>query len=208
MNKAPAPTGLSACRRCGTCCRKGGPALHIPDRPLIERGALPLRYLVTIRKGEKVHDPVRGGVRPVSAEFIKVKGGPKEWTCTFFDERASRCRIYANRPLECRLLKCWDTADLEEMYARDRLARRDVLENVTGLWDLVTAHEARCDVNNLAKLIERIGSKGDPRRRRAVAEIVGYDHHLRRLVVEKSRIDPAILDFLFGRALESTLKQL
>jgi hypothetical protein len=31
----------TACRRCGTCCRKGGPALHREDRHLVVDGLIP-----------------------------------------------------------------------------------------------------------------------------------------------------------------------
>jgi ribosomal protein L31E len=43
------------------------------------------------------------------------------------------------------------------------------------------------------------------RTEKAIAEILNYDRHLRQLVVEKSQIDPEILDFLFGRPLEKIL---
>ena len=47
------------CRRCGTCCEKGGPALHGEDRPLVDRGQVPARCLFTIRAGEPVRDDMR-----------------------------------------------------------------------------------------------------------------------------------------------------
>jgi Fe-S-cluster containining protein len=193
------------CRRCGTCCRKGGPAFHLADRPLIEKGTIPLRYLFTIRKGERVKDPIRGVVRPLSTELIKLKGSANTWTCTFFNEGDFSCRIYTDRPLECRLLKCWDTADVEEVTAIDCLTRRHLLEGVAGLWDLVAEHEARCDCEKLAEMMAHLKKKRQKRTENAVAEMLNYDRHLRRLVVEKSRIDPEILDFLFGRPLEKIL---
>lgn len=194
-----------SCQRCGTCCRKGGPAFHLSDRPLIENGIIPLRHLLTIRKGERVNDPVRGVVEPVAAELIKIKGAHDTWTCTFFDDRNSGCRIYSDRPVECRLLKCWDTTELEAIYEKDRLTRRHLLENVAGLWELVVEHEARCDWANLGEMAARHKKDRDKSTAKALAEIVAYDRHLRRLVVEKSGIDLQILDFLFGRALEKIL---
>ncbi|MDP4978618.1 MAG: YkgJ family cysteine cluster protein, partial [Desulfobacterales bacterium] len=149
QNKSSDQTDTRACRRCGTCCRKGGPAFHLADRPLIEKGTIPLRHLFTIRKGERAKDPIRGVVRPVSTELIKLKGSANTWTCTFFNERDSSCRIYTGRPLECRLLKCWDTTDVEEMTDRESLTRRHLLEGVAGLWDLVAEHEARCSCEKL-----------------------------------------------------------
>ncbi|MDP4726270.1 MAG: YkgJ family cysteine cluster protein, partial [Desulfobacterales bacterium] len=205
QNKSSDQTDTRACRRCGTCCRKGGPAFHLADRPLIEKGTIPLRHLFTIRKGERAKDPIRGVVRPVSTELIKLKGSANTWTCTFFNERDSSCRIYTGRPLECRLLKCWDTTDVEEMTARECLTRRHLLEGVAGLWDLVAEHEARCSCEKLAEMMAHFKKERQKRTERAIAEILNYDRHLRRLVVEKSRIDPEILDFLFGRPLEKIL---
>jgi len=199
------PTVPFTCRRCGTCCRKGGPAFHFADRPLIEKGTIPLRNLFTIRKGERVKDPIRGVVRAVSTELIKLKGISNTWTCTFFNEGDFSCRIYTERPLECRLLKCWDTTDVEEMAARDCLTRRHLLEGVAGLWEMVAEHEARCGCEKLAEMMAYLKKERQKRTENAIAEILNYDRHLRRLVVEKSRIDPEILDFLFGRPLEKIL---
>jgi Fe-S-cluster containining protein len=205
QNKSPDQTDTRACRRCGTCCRKGGPAFHLADRPLIEKGTIPLRHLFTIRKGERAKDPIRGVVRPVSTELIKLKGSANTWTCTFFNERDLSCRIYTDRPLECRLLKCWDTTDVEEITDRECLTRRHLLEGVTGLWDLVAEHEVRCSCEKLAEMMAHFKKEGQKKTEKAIAEILNYDRHLRRLVVEKSRIDPEILDFLFGRPLEKIL---
>jgi Fe-S-cluster containining protein len=205
QNNTSVPTVTFTCRRCGTCCRKGGPAFHFADRPLIEKGTIPLRYLFTIRKGERVKDPISGMVRPLSTELIKLKGSANTWTCTFFNEPDSSCRIYTDRPLECRLLKCWDTTDVEEMMARDCLTRRHLLQGVAGLWEMVAEHETRCGCEKLVEMMAHLKKKRQKRTEKAVAEILNYDRHLRRLVVEKSRIDPEILDFLFGRPLEKIL---
>jgi Fe-S-cluster containining protein len=205
QNKTSDPTNTPSCRRCGTCCRKGGPAFHLADRPLIEKGTIPLRHLFTIRKGERVKDPIRGVVRPVGTELIKLKGGANTWTCTFFNQGDLSCRIYTDRPLECRLLKCWDTTDAEEVTARDRLTRRHLLEGAAGLWDLVVEHEARCSCEKLGEMMAQLKKERQQRTKKAIAEILNYDRHFRQLVVEKSRIDPEILDFLFGRPLEKIL---
>jgi Fe-S-cluster containining protein len=48
------------CRRCGTCCEKGGPSLHREDRPLVDNGQIPVRHLFTIRRGELAQDNIKG----------------------------------------------------------------------------------------------------------------------------------------------------
>ena len=81
----------------------------------------------------------------------------------------------------------------------------DVGGIVAGLWDLVVEHEAWCGWGNLGEMAARHKKDRDNSTGKAMAEIIAYDRHLRRLVVEKSGIDPQILDFLFGRSLEKIL---
>lgn len=197
--------GICACRRCGTCCAKGGPAFHGEDRPLIEKGIIPIRYLYTIRKGELVNDPIRGALLPVNSEVIKIKSKAGLSICTFLDGPEHRCRIYADRPLECRLLKCWDTAAIESIYERDRLSRRDLLAGVSGLWDLIVEHERRCSYDGLEKRVARLRQSPQKEWGGDLGEIVTYDRQIRQLVVEKGMLEPEKLDFLFGRPLDQTL---
>jgi Fe-S-cluster containining protein len=115
------------CQRCGTCCRQGGPALHDEDRSLLENGGLTTAELVTVREGEPAHDPLQDAVMPAAAEFIKIRGQGGSWSCTFFETEANSCRIYRQRPLECNLLFCRDTAPLEEVIGKDLLTRKHLL---------------------------------------------------------------------------------
>jgi Fe-S-cluster containining protein len=190
---------VTTCRRCGTCCRKGGPALHLEDKPLLTSGQIPLGHLYTIRRGERVHDNVAGTLIPAPSDIIKIKGTGSAWTCRYFCPDQAGCAIYPHRPLECRLLKCWDTIDLMQNYNRRRLTRRNLLSQVEGLWDLVTNHQQRCDYNRLYPLLKA------PQPNRLLAESIRYDAVIRELVVAKARLDPDMLDVLFGRPLSLTL---
>lgn len=114
------------CRRCGACCRQGGPALHGEDRALIDSGALARRDLVAIRAGEPAFDQRQGRVAPAAREFLKLAGARGSWSCTFYHSDRG-CGIYAHRPLECRLLLCRDTGPLEAVMGRDLLSRRELL---------------------------------------------------------------------------------
>lgn len=198
--------GGNGCQRCGTCCRKGGPALHTEDIALVKTGALPLESLFTIRAGEKVHDNVRDRVMPLKTEMVKIRGQDDSWSCRFYDAGTRGCRIYEQRPLECRALACWDTSELERIYQRDRIGRKDLIGNIRGLWDLVQAHESRCSYEKLSRLISRIKAAPEKSLTDAVCECIAYDLHLRRLTVEKSGIGPGLLGFLFGRPLQETVK--
>ena len=204
-----AGSGLSrqACRRCGTCCRNGGPAFHGDDRALIEQGTIDAKYLYTIRPGEPVRDNVKGTIEPSPTEILKIKGRGNTWTCCFFNEAENRCRIYDHRPLECRALKCWDTRDIEAIYAQDRLTRKDVLSGVASLWDLIEDHGQRCDYHRLGCWVDALTGPDRAAAVNGILDMIKYDKHLRLLVVEKAGVDPALNDFLFGRALVDTVKR-
>ena len=130
---------ISECARCGTCCIKGGPSFHHEDKELIDKGIILSKFLYTIREGELSYDNVKECLLPAASDIIKIKGQKDSWTCAFFNE--NECTIYDNRPLECRLLTCWDTREIEKVYSKNRLTRKDLLSAVEGLWDLIEEHQ-------------------------------------------------------------------
>jgi len=194
------------CQRCGTCCRNGGPSLHLADRLLVEQGLIHTRHLYTIRRGERARDPIRGGLVRVGVDIIKIKGSGGSWACRFLDSDSNRCRIYENRPLECRELACWDTSRLEQMYERDRLSRRDLLAGMDGLWELIVYHERRCDYGLIFSRRRDMTSPEAETARLHVAEIIAFDAEIRRLMISRGRLEPGMLDFLLGRPVEQVLR--
>jgi len=199
-------TAHNICIRCGTCCQKGGPAFHIVDRSLIDEGFIHTRHLYTIRKGEMVHDNVRGLVMPGTHEMIKIKGREGSWQCTFYQAEENACGIYKHRPQECRILKCWDPAELSAMYDKNRLTRRALLANIAGLWDLVEAHERQCSYAGLKQCLEDLDSSSEQAAIKTAISMVRYDQEIRSLVVSKGGVAPDMTDFLFGRPLEKTME--
>ena len=197
---------ITECRRCGTCCRKGGPSFHLADKPLIEKGVIHSRFLYTIRKGEMAYDNVRQCLEPVSSDLIKLKGKGQSWTCIFLDEKQNECSIYENRPIECRALKCWDTQELEDLYDQKRLKREDLIADIEGLWSIIKDHQARCNYESIQKLVNDIKKDRGGRARQKLSEIIQYDTEIRKLVVSRGGLDREMLDFLFGRPLKQTLK--
>jgi Fe-S-cluster containining protein len=197
------PVSMTACRRCGTCCKKGGPTFHIEDRRLIDSGLIPAAHLVTIRKGERVNDAIRGCVISLEFEMIKMKGTNPSWSCIYLDRSVSACLIYENRPLECRILKCWDTRDIESEYARNRLTRKELLSGIPALWSLIEDHDRRCSHAVWQHLLDL--SSADADAGRTIQETVAYDRSIRTLVVEKAGVEPDMLDFIFGRPLSETI---
>ena len=194
------------CSKCGTCCRNGGPSLHVEDRHLVERGFIHTRHLYTIRRGELARDPIRGGLVRVDGDIIKIKGSNGCWACRFWDPGSNRCRIYEHRPLECRELECWDTSRIEQTYDCRRLSRRDLLSGIEGLWELVVEHDRRCSHELIQGLLKDTCGPGAERARQHLAEICAYDAEIRRLMVSRGRLEAAMLDFLLGRPVEQTLR--
>jgi len=203
-NKKPGAK-ITGCIRCGTCCRKGGPSFHWEDRSLIEQGLISIKYLYTIRKGEPAYDNICGRIIRTDSDIIKIKGQKNLPTCVFFNIKECCCTIYANRPVECRVLTCWDTTEIERIYAENRLTRKNLLSTVAGLWDLIKDHQARCGYDKIRALMHAPDSDKKDKDFEDVFEMIRYDKHLRQLVAKKGDLDPEITDFLFGRPLAATL---
>lgn len=213
---ASIPDSPDHCRRCGTCCLKGGPILHQEDLELVRKGHIPLRDLVTICPGEPVHDNVQGQIRQTENDLIKVqpaKGSDAccdSNACRYYDPQNRSCSIYARRPIQCRVLKCWDTVALEALYRRDHLTRKDLLGEIPGLWDLVSTHAKKCDHFKTTRRATAFLAQGD-HWRRAEAEFLEslrYDQSLRDLIISQGRPDPSLLPFLLGRPLHQRLRAL
>ena len=197
------------CRQCGTCCRKGGPALHKEDAPLLLEGVLQLQDLCTFRAGELVRDTSNERVVPLPDEIVKIAApfGSRrdDWTCRFLTED-NRCFIHEKRPAECRALFCDDPKALLSMHGEDRLDRKSILELLHApqwLIDSVEAHESRCSYAALIELASHLEEQEEARR--ALVEVVEYDRAFRELIVEKGNVRPEMLDFLFGRPLMHTV---
>ena len=205
-NKAPEEK-IQACRRCGECCQKGGPALHRIDRPLIEKGLIPAACLYTIRPGEPVRDNVADRLGFAETDIIKIRGQGESWTCCFLAQDAQGCRIYADRPAECRQMQCWDTRAIEALYRQERLSRQDLLGDIAGLWQLIAHHEERCAYRRLRDHVAQLATSSTAREKAmaAIRDMVRYDESLRGLLVEQGQAQADMLDFLLGRPLARTL---
>lgn len=127
------------CQRCGTCCRKGGPALHIDDLDLLAH--IPMSDLVCLRKGEPVFDPRADSLLPLKSELLKIRGKGSGWECVYFAPGDKSCTVYGHRPLECRSLSCSDTCGIFEVMGRAPLTREDVIPKESALWACIVEHE-------------------------------------------------------------------
>lgn len=216
------PSTQADCSSCGTCCRKGGPVLHLQDSALVGQH-VPYTMLITLRAGELTYDPVTSHLVPLETEVIKVAGighclvesanhgasqasplgGSSPWTCAFLEGEA-HCRIYAHRPAQCRALFCKDTKALEALYAEGRLTRKDILATAPAGWlDLAMAHEQDCSLAALIPLARQ--ALTDPQADASLLEALRFDAAFRELCVEKAAMPAAVLNCVLGRPLADFL---
>ncbi len=135
------PGSQTGCNRCGNCCNEGGPAFHLHDLPLLTAGKIPLAHLITVRRGELASSPTEKTPTAVEAEFIKLSGRQGHWSCYYYKEGLG-CSIYSYRPQACRVLKCWDPAELLALMGRDILSRKDILGEDHPMLAAIAEHES------------------------------------------------------------------
>ena len=194
------------CHRCGTCCMKGGPALHGEDLPLLTEGIIDTSHVYTLREGEIVRNTDDRLMR-LEQEIIKIKGdGQNTWACLFYDSHAQACRIYTRRPVECRSLQCWDPGPLYEAMKLPYIRRTRLLEPEDEIRKIITAHEARCAYSSMEKAVQALGGDTPDRAVHRILDMLHYDHVVRTVVPEKLNIAPDMLDFLFGRPMCETIQ--
>ena len=206
MKKSSA-TVYRECKRCGTCCIKGGPVLHKEDRQILLEGTVGHHHLVTIRKGELVLNPVSRLLESFPRELIKVRGKGKEWTCRFFHEKRSACRIYNNRFLECRALKCWDTRDLERIVGRDTLARADLVNLNDPVLELIRMHEEKCPCDEVHECISLLSV--EEKKQAAMDRLTLFvqgDISIRNFARKELSLEEKFEPFLFGRTLQEIIQ--
>lgn len=186
-DKAGSRAKKQACSRCGTCCLRGGPALHGQDVALVRDGVLPLANLVTVRSGEPVFDQGQNRFVPLREEIVKIRG-KKTWSCTYLAEDLRSCTIYAKRPAECRAMKCWDTREIEAMYEQGRLTRMDLMDGDAALVDFVMRHERRCSWVRMGRLVKMLRTEDREKAEHSILETLEFDGRAREaLVAEHGR---------------------
>jgi len=192
----------NSCRRCGTCCQKGGPTLHLQDIDAIYNIPLKPKNLFTLRKGELIWHPIKQQLITLEHEIIKIKGKENSWECSFYNPKSHSCICYEHRPIECKLLKCWDTKDIEKFFLKDTIDRSTLLRNTPNLLELVHKYEENFNLDYFFYLIQ------NNHKTQKISEIIRLDNQFRNSIVEKTSINAEELDFYFGRALEKILKQI
>jgi Fe-S-cluster containining protein len=193
---------ITSCKRCGTCCTKGGPALHVEDRQIIMAGHIRTEHLITIRKGELTRTPDSEGLHSIQHEIVKIAGKRGSWECLFLDKAESSCMIYEHRPLECRILKCWDTAELSSVIGKDPLKRADIIDPENPISKLIDAHEKECSIQEMEDLLSSLSDKDDNSTcLKKLEELVQKDLIIRDVAVSELALPLSVEVFMLGRPL-------
>lgn len=193
------------CRRCGTCCRKGGPTLQREDLPLVLQGLLRHDQLVTIRTGEQGYNPASGRLEPVPVELLKVRGQGSGWTCLFFAGKTNMCTIHAHRPATCRILTCWQPQALLDTIYKETLHRRDLLNPKDPLLRYLDRQEQECPVSEFTGLLARIITAGESADLTPLARLLQDDLALRNEFAKQTGLSLAMELFALGRPFFSQL---
>jgi len=184
---------------------KGGPTLHWEDAVLFKKGILKTSHVYTLRKGEMVYHNIRDTFFILQEEIIKIKGKDNKWTCMFYNHDQRACTIYQHRPIECRLLKCWDTQELEGIFLKKLLQRKHLINPDDPIMEILTAHEQRCSYALLEKSVKALGGRDSENAVKKILDLLQYDYYFRPFVTEKLKIAQGDIDFLFGRPFVTTI---
>jgi Fe-S-cluster containining protein len=200
---------IESCIRCGTCCEKGGPTLHSEDRIFLQKGILRPINLFTLRAGELAYHPLEERLIELSDEVIKIKGEDGSSACIFYEAEQHGCAIYEDRPLECRVLKCWDTRDVERLFMQDLLSRLDLCPKGSVIAEMISAYERSFPPGRIYGLIseaglQRVAQQTNPE----IEKMVSTDEAFRQKVVEAMRLGEDELEFFFGRPVKSLIESI
>ncbi len=196
---------LPMCVQCGACCQQGSPTLKLDDLEILREEKIPWDQLITLRAGEAVHSSITQQAFYLPNERIKIREVPGTKQCVFYDEANQACRIYAERPMQCRAQACWNPQRAVALSDEADLNRSDIFANVEVLMELLEEHNRRCSFGRLQEVFETLkaseGTEVDE-----VIELLSYDDHYRQFVAEKLNLPEDTLDLVFGRSLASQVK--
>lgn len=146
-------------------------------------------------------------------EMVKVGGKGSEWTCCFFENsEPSGCAIYANRPLECRLLFCTDPSDLLPVIGKDTVTRLEIIDPADPLIEFIEQHECDCAYTRVQALAGAVLHAPDAMDSSSalheLTEVVRRDIALRMQAGNKLGLPFAMELFVFGRPIFMVLAAL
>jgi hypothetical protein len=152
------------------------------------------------------YNPVNNRLEPVPMELIKVAGKGDDWSCSFYNEKESRCSLYEHRFLECHLLKCWDPSDLIAVIYKDTIRRADIINADDPIMEVIALHEKECPQNKINVLVSALSDGKN--RKEILAELSGCiqaDSSLRIHAFSELGLRQEFELFIFGRPLRKIL---
>jgi Fe-S-cluster containining protein len=192
-------TDRNECLLCGDCCRQGSPTLHHADLEILAREVISPKQLVTLRKGEPVYSPYEEKPVYLRQERIKIREKPGTRECIFLDAETSRCRIYPDRPVQCRAQACWDPDPAREIAAQPCLTRRELFCEVDLVLELLEEHDSRCSFDKLEGAFDRLHKSGGEEIA-GVIDALAFEDHFREFVAERLNLPKDELELFFGRS--------
>jgi Fe-S-cluster containining protein len=191
------------CVRCGECCELGSPTLLTPDLALFQKEILSFNEVYTLRAGEQVTDR-QGKAATLPEERLKIREVPGSRQCWFYLAATQTCRIYEDRPEQCRRQNCWGVPAPPPAVAQ-LLNRGHLFEKLPEVWDLIKAHQERGDLPRVAQALADLGA-GKEEAGDALFEALHFDHYLRQMLVDDWGLSQAATELLLGRPLTEFLK--
>jgi Fe-S-cluster containining protein len=188
------------CHRCGTCCQKNSPALHLQDLYLITDRHVAKNQLITYRKGEWVNDNVTSTLIKLDQEIIKPVMNDH---CIFYLPENHACAIYNNRPIECQIQLCSDPEPFKRMYNNNRLTRNDVFSPDSPLLELIEYHERHCPLTDLPQSSDKLTKTIQDQ----LKQMIQFEYHFRYTLYQQTGMQQSDMFFLLGRPIETLLRQ-
>ncbi len=185
------------CVRCGECCEKSSPTLLVADLPLFQQEVLSWTEVYTLPEGD-IGLSRAGKPITLKGERLKIRELPGTRQCWFYVAATHSCRIYEQRPEQCRRQRCWEPP--AEPAAEEFLARRHLVGQVPEVWELIAAHQERCSRASVRQAVREV-LDGDEAAANPLFEALHFDHYLRQMFQQDWGLSPAATEFLLGRKL-------
>ncbi|RJR38660.1 MAG: YkgJ family cysteine cluster protein [Deltaproteobacteria bacterium] len=195
--------GWETCVRCGECCEISSPTLLAPDLALFQKEILTWNEVYTLRPGERVTSR-EGKPETLREERLKIREVPGSRQCWFYLAATNSCRIYDERPEQCRRQECWGDED-RVLETSELLSRDAVLAGAPEIRDLIAAHRERCGLGRLAEALKGLEAEPD-KAGEALFDALHFDHYLRQMLQDEWELSEAATEFLLGRPLTRFLK--
>jgi len=194
------------CVRCGECCLDSSPTLLLPDLQLLGQEILTWNDLYTLRPGD-LGTSREGKPVPLQEERLKIREVPGSRQCTFYVAATQSCRIYDNRPEQCRRQHCWGGEPPLPPVSEEFLTREHLFAQVPEIWDLIRAHAERCNLQALRENLEEVAA-GREEAGEALFEALHFDHYLREMFQKEWGLSKEVTELILGRPVTRFLRDM